>query len=671
MQLIAGWDFQTTNAGGTLIAASPNTPTLFSANVGSGTLFLNGSNSSSTWLPATELSAFTGTSTNASNGLTSVTTSPAALALLSSSANGKAAVFALSTAGLTNISITLAAQRTATGFTNQLWEVSPDGSTWSAIGDLAAGTTAGTITTSFAATGVISFSNVAGLANLSAARVRVTFTGATTTTGNNRIDNIQFVGEPLASGPTISASTNSISGLTATQGAPGVSTNFTASASNLSNNITVTAIDAVNFAISTNNSDFTNALTLLTNALGGLSNTPVYVRLTGTAQGVQSNSVSLVSGTVSNSVIVSGTVAAGGPPNIAVNPTNIGTLVAFTGQPGTAQSVAVTGQSLPGAINVACDSAEYEVANSASGTFGVAATLPAAGGTVLVRLRAGSTAGAVAAATMVLESGTGSAKVSATVPIAGGTRVSGTSGLEPGLQTFAGNLDFTATGRNIWGLKGNTVDGRGTNFSGVNVGVNLGVIPGAGLDIVLNGANSTTDFADSFWSASHSWLVFSVTGNTTGDFALGAITPDSGGKYYASYGSFGLRTDAGGDVYLDWTPAIAATPVVLVSPANLSLPGTTTNLAGNSTNFSVSGTSLSGNITVTANDAVNFAVSTNSSSGFAGSLVLAPSGGAVSSTPVYVRLTGANAGNFTNTIAASSTGATPRSVSVTGTVTNL
>ena len=60
-RLIAGWDFQTTTSGGTAVAASPNTPTLFNANVGSGALYLNGSEGSSAWLAATELNAFGGT----------------------------------------------------------------------------------------------------------------------------------------------------------------------------------------------------------------------------------------------------------------------------------------------------------------------------------------------------------------------------------------------------------------------------------------------------------------------------------------------------------------------------------------------------------------------------------------------------------------------------------
>jgi uncharacterized delta-60 repeat protein len=509
---------------------------------------------------------------------------------------------------------------------------------------------------------------------------------ATGATGNTAVASLNFASWNNASNqtyvlslrgssttPTILVTPSSITTLAAVSGSAGTGLPFQVSGSNLTGNLTVSA--PANLEVSTTSATTGFATTATITASGALAATDVWVRIASTAATGPIGPVNVQvtgGGATSQNVAVSGTVASGGSPAILANPTSLGTLVAYTGQPGTAQSVAVTGQSLPGQISLACDSNEYEVANAADGNFGVAATLPAGGGTVLVRLKAGSTAGAVASTTMVLESGTGAAKVSTSVPIAGGTRISGgTGGLEPALQTFASDLNFTATARFTWVLKGNTVDGRGTNFSGVNVGGNLGVAAGAAFDLVFNGASSTTDFANPFWQSARSWLVFNVTGNTTGSFTLGAIAPDSGGKYYAGYGSFGLRTDAGGDVYLDWTPGSAPTgPVISVGATSLNLPGTTTNVAGSSANFTVSGASLTGNITVTALDAVNFAVSTNSSSGFASSLVLTQTAGAVSSIPVYVRLTGSSVGTFTNTVTAASAGATTRTVTVAGTVTN-
>ena len=205
--LVAGWDFQTTTTGGTAIAASPATSKIYTANFGSGTLYFDGSNGSSDWfvpatgLTSTELNGFGGTSINntASDGtlLSSVTTSPSALAVVGgaggTAANGKSAVFAFSMAGKADLSISLSAQRTSTGFTTQLWEYSADGgSTWANIGSFIGGNTAGTIQSSFSNTGVLSFAAFSALDGVSDARLRVTFTGATGSSGNNRLDNIQL-----------------------------------------------------------------------------------------------------------------------------------------------------------------------------------------------------------------------------------------------------------------------------------------------------------------------------------------------------------------------------------------------------------------------------------------------------------------------------------------------
>lgn len=467
--------------------------------------------------------------------------------------------------------------------------------------------------------------------------------------------------------PAIILNPASVTTLTAIAGSAGAGEPFQVSGANLTGNLTVTA--PASFEVSTTSATTGFGATATIAASGALAATDVWVRIASTAP---SGAIGPANVTVSGggaptqNVSVSGTVTGSGPASIGLNPTSATNLVAFTGSPGTVQQIAVIGTNLPGTVNFAADSNEYEVA-SQGGNFGVAASLPASGGVALVRIKSGSTNGAVGAAQLVFESGSGLSKVTNSIPL-NGTRISGgTGGLVPGLQTFANDLNFTATARFVWVLKSDTVIGRGTEFSGVNVGGNLGVSAGASFDVVLNGAGSSTDFSMDFWKSARSWLVFSVTGNTTGAFSLGAITPDSGGKYYASYGSFSLRTDVGGDVYLDWTPSGVAVPSISVSTPSLSLPGTTTNVVGASTNFNASGVNLANNITVTVADALNFAVSTNSSSGFASSLILTNTSGAVAATPVYVRLTGAAAGSV-NSVVNLVSGATSNSVTVSGTV---
>ncbi len=115
LALIAGWDFQTTTSGGTAAAASPNSPTLYNANIGSGAIYLDGSNGSSSWAASTELSGFAGTAVNAGVGFSTTTTSPASLALLggsSNSANGKKMVIKFSMVARAGLVVSYATQKT-------------------------------------------------------------------------------------------------------------------------------------------------------------------------------------------------------------------------------------------------------------------------------------------------------------------------------------------------------------------------------------------------------------------------------------------------------------------------------------------------------------------------------------------------------------------------------
>jgi len=105
-------------------------------------------------------------------------------------------VFKFDMTGLEDLSFTFSAQRTSTGFTSQVWETSTDASTWSSWGSFAEGSTAGTIQSSFANTGVLSLATTSALDNAASAYVRVTFTGASSSSGNNRLDNFQFNAVP-------------------------------------------------------------------------------------------------------------------------------------------------------------------------------------------------------------------------------------------------------------------------------------------------------------------------------------------------------------------------------------------------------------------------------------------------------------------------------------------
>jgi hypothetical protein len=199
--LIAGWDFQTTTTGGTAVLAAPNTPKVFNSNFGSGTIYFDGTNNSSNWFVGatnSELSAFTGTAVNAGAGFSTTTTSPACLAILGGSANvanGKFGVFSFSMTGYINLEISYASQRTTTGFNTHIWEYSTNGTTWSLLN---------TVTTIPSSFGIISLPTTTGLDGAATAYLRFSATGATASSGNNRLDNIQLkatAGFPFNVGP--------------------------------------------------------------------------------------------------------------------------------------------------------------------------------------------------------------------------------------------------------------------------------------------------------------------------------------------------------------------------------------------------------------------------------------------------------------------------------------
>lgn len=204
--MVAQWDFQTTTNGGTAVAASPTTPKVFVANFGTGSLYLDGTNGSSSFFePAagstnTEINGFSGTALNATGSMSATTSGMAALAVVGGAAsgspatyaaNGKSMVFKFSMTGMGNLAVSYAVQRTASGFTTQQWDYSTDGINWSSaatITGIQASFTAG----ANPANVVSSLSVASGLDNAATAYMRVTFTGATSATGNNRMDNFQF-----------------------------------------------------------------------------------------------------------------------------------------------------------------------------------------------------------------------------------------------------------------------------------------------------------------------------------------------------------------------------------------------------------------------------------------------------------------------------------------------
>lgn len=103
--------------------------------------------------------------------------------------NGRNLTFNVSTIGFANIVVSFATQGTGTGFNNNQFQYSLDGTTFVNFGSPYVPAAAfGSIPV------VFSLSSIAGLNNNPNAAFRIIFGGATSSTGNNRIDNIVVEG---------------------------------------------------------------------------------------------------------------------------------------------------------------------------------------------------------------------------------------------------------------------------------------------------------------------------------------------------------------------------------------------------------------------------------------------------------------------------------------------
>ncbi len=188
VQPLAAWTFDDLP----VTDATTTTPTSVAANVGieaaTAMLYANGTNGSSTWLPSisnTELNSFSGTTLNdpreGSAIIAGQAYSPNGGASLS--ANGKSMVIKFSMANYKDPILTYATRGTTSGFTSQQWAWSTDNITYTNFTNVTG------ITTSFV-TKTMDMSGIDQLDQATDVYLRVTFTGATNSTGNNRLDNL-------------------------------------------------------------------------------------------------------------------------------------------------------------------------------------------------------------------------------------------------------------------------------------------------------------------------------------------------------------------------------------------------------------------------------------------------------------------------------------------------
>ncbi len=178
------WDF---NAGNTGTAnAQWSSPISATSTIGSGVLTHD--------ITLTEI--FAGSALDAS-GYTS--TAGNSFSAISSANNGKSIILTVPTSGYQNISFSYATRGTSTGFTTHTIDYSTDGSTYTNFT-----TISGRNNTTFSLQ-TVDFTSITAANDNANFKIRITLSGSTNTSGNNRFDNFRVVGN-LATSNNVSLS---------------------------------------------------------------------------------------------------------------------------------------------------------------------------------------------------------------------------------------------------------------------------------------------------------------------------------------------------------------------------------------------------------------------------------------------------------------------------------
>ncbi|KAF0198741.1 MAG: hypothetical protein FD166_993 [Bacteroidetes bacterium] len=188
---LAAWTFD-------VQTQAPNTPPSFQANygtqTGSATIYADGTNGSSTWITATtgnELTMFGGAVTNDPRTPTIAGSSYVAVGGTGVSANGKSWVLKFSMTNFQNPILSFATRHSGTtAFTTHQWAWSTDGTSFTNFG-----TNTAPNSTTFVAKS-LDLSTIDALDGAANVYLRITFSGATNSTSNNRLDNFVINATP-------------------------------------------------------------------------------------------------------------------------------------------------------------------------------------------------------------------------------------------------------------------------------------------------------------------------------------------------------------------------------------------------------------------------------------------------------------------------------------------
>ncbi len=134
----------------------------------------------------------------------------------------------------------------------------------------------------------------------------------------------------------------------------------------------------------------------------------------------------------------------------------------------------------------------------------------------------------------------------------------------------------------------------------------------------------------------------------------------------SSVGS-GSRASTGiDDVEINFDQVIGTDPIMLLNATTRSNFVTSEGTPSTTQDYTVRGENLTDDIVITSPP--NFEISTSQTGNFSSIISLAPTGGSVAITPVYIRLIGTAAGSFSGDITHTSTGAPQKNVALSGVV---
>lgn len=185
--VFAYWNFNSLSIGTASNPGSGGVPTSISSNFGSATVSLAG------W--AGTVDDFAGATLNAQNLGSGVDVAGASLSLIAGGVsapfpgNGSSILFNLNLTSYADLTVSFDTRGTSTGFNANTWAYSVDGGSFTTI----AGVSTATRTTTFA-TASFSLSAISAIENQSNVVLRYTVDGATSGSGNNRIDNLTIAG---------------------------------------------------------------------------------------------------------------------------------------------------------------------------------------------------------------------------------------------------------------------------------------------------------------------------------------------------------------------------------------------------------------------------------------------------------------------------------------------